>query len=691
MDVKGEMYMSLFKKITAISAAAALVVGLCPMTGASASVAGIGTIGAAAASEEQTFDCPIGGSVTYYTQGKKSDSKNSGKNSQKKSDKDSAATGETDAAQTVTVGPDTLLNEQWALYNDGSFVLSSGENNFDVYDDPFGSPFGPGQWTDPYDYFFGRGFFRGFASKSNSLSQTNAVAGIDINLQGATELYNTKSDVKDVIVAVIDTGIDYSHEDLKDSIWINEDEIPGNGIDDDGNGFVDDVYGWNFYDNSNKVFTGSNDDHGTHCAGTIAASTNNSTGIASVTGGSHVKVMIIKALGGSSGTGETLSVVQAIKYAEANGASIVNLSFGCSYSDELLYNTMANSNMLFVVAAGNGTSYYGNGNDTDRTPCYPASYDLDNIISVANISYDGTLSSSSNYGAKSVDLGAPGSYIISTTPNNSYGYMTGTSMSAPFVTGAAALIYSYFGDITLRDVKDIILGSAKELDSLAGKTVTGGMLDVTAALTCDTSKLSHENFEGNKLSGSAPKISYTTAKRNNKLYITVTVTDDDRDLYGQYYAEGSLTASDFNYGASGTSFKLKNGSSATFVASDFGTYTFYVFDSEGHETVLVVDLSSDTTDGSSPDTVKTPDDTEKDTSSDKNKDKTGGTSSDDFYSTYPGWFFDWDNSDGSFGWYFGWDGNNGQNPGNSTPSNPYTDPYDYLNQLIRDLFSSWYY
>lgn len=539
--------MALLKRITAIGIGLSMLAGtlqVCNVT----------------AADTKQHDYSIGETVTYYAAG--------------------------DAINTT----DALIADQWALYNDGSFTLKSGENDFDVYDDPFGSPSTPGHWGGP----FGRGFFSGFGSKEKTSSaQPRAVAGIDINIGEAWKKYSENTEAREVIVAVIDTGIDYSHEDLKDSIWVNEDEIPDNGIDDDGNGYIDDVYGWNFYNNSNVVYTGKNDDHGTHCAGTIAASTDNGTGVASVTGGGSVKVMVLKVLGGSNGTGANLSVIQAIRYAQANGASIVNLSLGSTSSDELLYNTIAASPMLFVVAAGNGNSYTGDGYNMDRTPWYPAAYDLDNIISVANISCDGNLNSSSNYGAETVDIAAPGTYIISTTPNNGYGYMTGTSMSTPFVTAAAALTYSYFKDITLKDVKTILIKSAHKLDSLKDKMVSGGMLDVGAALNYDITKLKHKKFKVKTPAGTAPELSYNAYSQNGRIHLTVNVNDADNDIYGLYYMDGEHNAEDFGYGLNGRGVTLRRSSTANLTAKDYGTYTFYALDKAGHEAVLVVKMTKD--------------------------------------------------------------------------------------------------
>lgn len=262
---------------------------------------------------------------------------------------------------------------------------------------------------------------------------------------------------------------------------MNPGEIPGDGIDNDGNGYIDDIYGWDFYYNNNRTFVGYEDSHGTHAAGTIAANRGES-GIVGITDNNYVKIMSLKALGGYYGSGSVEAVVEAIHYAEAMGASICNLSFGTDIYDARLEAAIANSGMLFIIAAGNGDSS-GTGYSTDESPIYPASFTSGNIISVANLLFDGNLSSSSNFGPVSVDIAAPGSYILSTVPGNQYGFMTGTSMAAPMVTGVAAMLYSYRPDISLTDVKQIILNSARKMDGLNGKVATGGMLDAYAALS----------------------------------------------------------------------------------------------------------------------------------------------------------------------------------------------------------------
>ena len=303
---------------------------------------------------------------------------------------------------------------------------------------------------------------------------------IDMNIVPAWKKYDAKSGKRQVIVALIDTGVDITHPELSGSIWTNTGEIPGDGIDNDGNGYIDDVYGWNFYDNNAQVFTGADDNHGTHSAGTIAAA-RNGIGTVGICDPAYVKIMVIKTLGTSSGVGTVSNVVKAIRYAQATGASICNLSFGTMKYSEELYQAIKDSEMLFIVAAGNGDAS-GNGYSIDEQPMYPASFELDNIISVANLRFDGQLDRASNYGVRSVDLAAPGNYILSTITGNDYAYMSGTSMAAPMVTGTAAMLYSCDASLSLMDVRNRILQSARPLESLSGKVATGGMLDAGAAM-----------------------------------------------------------------------------------------------------------------------------------------------------------------------------------------------------------------
>ena len=473
---------------------------------------------------------------------------------------------------------DPLVGEQWALDNDGSFQLEEQENRYPVFDDPFDVPSAPWQWIAPW------WMWSADSSTAGSI-QVQAVPGIDIGLAEAWELYDGGS--RDVVVALVDTGIDYTHEDLAGRIWTNVDEIPGNGIDDDGNGYVDDVYGWNFYSDTNDVYVGTEDAHGTHGAGTIAANADNGTGIAGIVQSDRVKVMAVKALGGSDGSGTTASIIQAIQYAEANGAQICNLSLGSSQNDPALYRTMASSDMLFVVAAGN------DGTDLETSPSYPASYDLDNVISVANIRYDGELDPTSSYGAASVDLAAPGSYILSTTPGGTYSYMTGTSMAAPMVSAAAAMVYSAFPNATLADVKDILLASVQKLDSLSDRTATGGMLDLGAAMAYAATAATGRTWTEADLTAYAdnpPVISLSLSQWLGRRYLTVQVLDADGDLLRAAYASGTRTAADFQGGDAGNPISLDSWGTATFRVRTGGTYTFYAVDQAGNETVRTVEL-----------------------------------------------------------------------------------------------------
>lgn len=225
---------------------------------------------------------------------------------------------------------------------------------------------------------------------------------------------------------------------------------------------------------------------------------------------------------------------------------------------------------------------------------YPASYDLDNIISAANLNYDGSLHYTSNYGSDFVDLAAPGSYILSTTPNNSYSYMTGTSMAAPMVS-AAAMLYSYHGDITLADVKEILLASARPLDSLAGSTATGGMLDLGAAMAYDVSRLSGAKWTVLSVyNGTAPEIKTQTVVEDGRTYLTVQIIDSDSDLRTTAHASGTWTVEQFHGGRLGQMFSLNSDGTARFSVGRSGTYTFYAVDSVGNETVETVSVTVET-------------------------------------------------------------------------------------------------
>ena len=289
----------------------------------------------------------------------------------------------------------------------------------------------------------------------------------------------------DIYVGIIDEGYMYTHEDLAANAGTNPGEIAGNRIDDDGNGYVDDVYGWNFAGNNNKVFDAALDDHGTHVAGIIGASGNNGVGVAGVCW--NVKLLSGKFMGRKGGT--TADAIKAIDYfteLKKAGVNIVatNNSWSGSGYSQALYDAIERANaagIIFVAAAGNDGF-----NDDGLLASYPAAYSNSNIISVASITSTGALSSFSNYGPKSVDLAAPGSDIMSCVPlkskgnvYSSYAFESGTSMAAPHVTGAVVLYLASHPGATVSETINAILSSAIPTASLSGKCVTGGRLNVS--------------------------------------------------------------------------------------------------------------------------------------------------------------------------------------------------------------------
>ena len=283
-----------------------------------------------------------------------------------------------------------------------------------------------------------------------------------------------------VYVGVIDEGIQVTHPDLDGNVG-NPNEIAGNGRDDDGNGFVDDKYGWDFVSNNNSVYdggTGGNrDDHGTHVSGTIGGEGGNGVGVAGVNW--DVTLLSGKFLGNNGGT--TANAVKAVDYfttLKNRGLPIVatNNSWGGGGYSQTLYNAISRANtagILFVAAAGNS------GTNNDTTPSYPSNYNLPNVIAVSAIDSAGRLASWSQYGATTVDLGAPGVGVWSTTAFNNYSSYSGTSMATPHVTGAAALYKSTHPTATAAQIKSAILSSTTPTASLSGKTVTGGRLNAS--------------------------------------------------------------------------------------------------------------------------------------------------------------------------------------------------------------------
>ena len=289
-----------------------------------------------------------------------------------------------------------------------------------------------------------------------------------------------------VLVGIIDEGVQFDHPDLAGQIWTNPYDL-ADGIDNDGNGYVDDIHGWDFDGNNNTVYDGttrgSSDDHGTHVAGTIGAKANNNAGVVGMNW--NVTIISTKFLGKRGGT--TANAVKAVDYLNdlktRHGLNIVasNNSWGGGGFSQALSDAVSRANdrnILFIAAAGNGGTD-GVGDDNDAVASFPSNLPQPNVIAVAAITSTGGKSSFSNYGATTVDIGAPGSGIWSSTAYNIYESYNGTSMATPHVTGAAALYAASHPGSSAAAIKSAILSSATPTPSLAGKCTTGGRLNVS--------------------------------------------------------------------------------------------------------------------------------------------------------------------------------------------------------------------
>ena len=307
--------------------------------------------------------------------------------------------------------------------------------------------------------------------------QTGGTYDADID---APEAWDQTVGSGNTIVAVIDTGVDYTHEDLAANMWVNTGETPGDGIDNDGNGFVDDIHGWDFV--SNDASPMDDQGHGTHVAGTIAAVGNNSIGVTGINW--NAKIMALKFLN-AQGSGDTDDAIKALDYAVAHGATISNNSWGYEGNfSQSLYDAVAAARAadhVFVTAAGNGLFGFW-GVDIETNPWWPASIDLDNVVSVAAVDHNDTKPFFSNWGAVSVDLAAPGVDIISTTPNDGYGLNTGTSMASPHVAGVIALVRDQHPDWTYSEVIYQVMQAVDPIPAMDGITVTGGRLNAARAV-----------------------------------------------------------------------------------------------------------------------------------------------------------------------------------------------------------------
>lgn len=385
----------------------------------------------------------------------------------------------------------------------------------------------------------------------NNTGQTSGTADADID---ATEAWDIHTGDNSVVVAVVDTGVDYNHEDLDQNMWMNPDEIPGNGIDDDGNGYIDDVYGIDCYNGDSDPM----DDHyhGTHVAGTIGAEGNNGIGVAGVNW--NTQIMALKFLNGS-GSGSTAGAIECLAYA-ANMASrssvnlkVTNNSWGGgAFSDSLLdtFNSLGDMGVLSAVAAGNDST------NIDSSPSYPAAYDAESIVSVASTTHDDEMSYFSNYGLTTVDLGAPGSDIVSTMPGNDYGSLSGTSMASPHVAGALAYLWSYNPSYTPTALKNLVMSNGDSIPALNGTTVSGKRLNLFSSLSCEPGEP--------RLNITQPTEGFSVTS-GSQTSIQASISDCGVPVTGEQ------VNADFSNGESSVAL-LDNGSGPDLVAND-GIYT----------------------------------------------------------------------------------------------------------------------
>lgn len=361
----------------------------------------------------------------------------------------------------------------------------------------------------PNDPDFGK--LWGLSNLGQSDGKNMGIAGFDLDAVRAWDLTTGSSEV---ILAVIDTGIDYNHPDLKDNMWTNQSELNGQtGIDDDGNGIVDDIYGANFV-KPNEATGDPMDDHshGTHCAGTIGAKGDDGLGIVGVAW--NVKLMAVKFLS-KDGGGSLEGAIKAVDYATKMGAKISNNSWGGGGESQALREAIQRAHLagsLFVAAAGNSSS------DNDKTPNFPSNYKVDNVLAVAAVDNQGKLASFSSYGKRMVHVAAPGVNVYSSVLKEKYGSKSGTSMATPHVAGLAVLLASAEPTLTHVQIKERIINTAKTLDSVKQKVASRGMANAYAALTNTLTPPDLNDPENWQSVSSAVSSAHPYAKNSNETF-----------------------------------------------------------------------------------------------------------------------------------------------------------------------------
>jgi len=404
----------------------------------------------------------------------------------------------------------------------------------------------------------------------HNTGQTGGTPDADID---APEAWANFTGTSQVVIASIDTGVDYTHEDLAANMWRNLAELGGTpGVDDDGNGYIDDIYGIDTADDDSDPF--DTNGHGTHTAGTFGAVGNNGTGVVGVNW--DVQVMALRFLA-TNGTGLTSDAIQAIEYMtmmkSVYGVNIVasNNSWSSGEFSQPLKDAIAASidaGIMFVASAGNEST------NADKKPDYPAAFDLDGIISVAATDHNDSLAAFSNYGSATVDLGAPGVAIWSTDSGGGYRYNSGTSMAAPHVTGAVAMLMASNPDASLSEIKAAILDGVDLVDSLSGKSVTGGRLNLANSLAILGDAGDYYEIVLN--AGDAVQI--TTSTPAGGPFAFTNTLDPFLEIYD---SSGTLVARDDNSDADGINASIDYG------ADYSGSYTVRVASSGGAGTYIV--------------------------------------------------------------------------------------------------------
>lgn len=388
------------------------------------------------------------------------------------------------------------------------------------------------QTTEPDDYRFWSGEQWGL----KNTGVYGGTVGADIDAPSAWDLGTA---APGVVVAVVDTGIRFTHEDLRDNLWSNPGEIGTdasgrdrrtNGVDDDGDGYVDDVHGMNAINHSGNPV----DDfgHGSHVAGIIGARGNNGVGIAGVAW--RVKLMPLKAID-ANGNGTISQAIECLDYAREHGARVVNASWGSTgFTSQALRDAIANlrsEGIIMVAACGNSSG------NNDATPLFPASYEFDNIIAVAASTRTDEMAPFSNWGATTVDLAAPGAAVFSAWngTDNDYRAENGTSQAAPHVTGAVAMLWALNPQLGYRDVIRFILENTDPLAAFAGKSVTGGRLNLAQAMAALTLEAPGD-LVGPAVAMLRPQLASTV--RGTSVQLQATATDSFGVVGVQFTVDG---------------------------------------------------------------------------------------------------------------------------------------------------------